>query len=196
MATIIEDGTGTGYAAKVDATGRFAVEAVSKDEYNEATTRGESYIVNSGYITYTGDSTTSAVLFLKNIGDTDIALIRYNLSVKSVSSGVTEDYGRWVFYRNPSNMVSGTGTEINNNNLNFGSSNSLSIESEKGQNGASFNGGTAYGSPLSEIGKTTFIEAAILIPKGSSLGISFVTPPNNTSIQVAIGLNMYAVIED
>jgi len=192
----LTDGTGKGFTAKVDATNRLHVDSIDRDTYANASSFGYAYTVNSGYITLTASSSTSGILFLKNDGDNDLSVVRFNLNCKS-SSGTTETHGRFVFYRNPISMTSGSGNSVTPRNLNFGSSNTLDVTTEIGQNGASFTSTSeVFGSPVVRLQDQLFVDSVVIIPKGSSFGISFVTPLGNTSIQVAVGLNVYVIEED
>lgn len=191
----IQDGTGGGYLTKVGVDNRMHTDSLTRDEYAVASRRGGAYTVNSGYITLSAASATSGILFLKNNGDKDLVLNRFNLSCKD-SAGTTQTHGRFIFYRNPSSMSGGSGNSATQTNLNFGSSNSLDISTEVGQNGATFTSLTSFGSPVTPLQNITFVDSVALIPKGASLGISFVTPTGNTSVQVAVGLNIYELDAD
>ena len=195
MAFEIKDGTGRGYIAKVDSGNRLHADSIVREEYAEAARIGSAYVVNSGYITLTGSSTTNAILFLENTGDKPLAVDRFNLSCKA-STGTSETHGRFIFYRNPVAMTGGTGTSASSSNLNFGSSNILSATTQIGQNIASFSSLTAFASPVVPLQNITFIDSVAILAKGSSLGISFVTPASNSSIQVAVGLNVFEVNGD
>ena len=192
----IQDGTGKGFIAKVDSNNRVHVDAISEGNYSAASDLGDAYTINSGYIALTGSSDTSAILFVKNNGDNPIGLVRFNLNNKA-SAGTTETHGRFVFYRNPGAMTGGTGTSVTPRNLNFGSSNTLTLSTEIGQNAASFtNTSEAFGSPVIPLQNQLFIDSVVVLPKGTSVGISYVTPASNTSVQVAVGLNVYEIRED
>jgi hypothetical protein len=191
----ITDGTGGGFGVKVDYRNRLYTETVQKEEYAEAAREGNAYTVNSGYVTLTGSSATSAILFLTNDGNNDIVIDRINLSVKD-SAGTTETHGRFIFYRNPGSMTNGTSVSVTTPNLNFGSSNTLEVTTERGQNGAGFTTTSdVFGSPVVPLQNITFISSVATLPKGSSVGFSFVTPTSNTSVQVAVGLNVYETLE-
>ena len=187
----ITDGTGGGFSVKVDSKNRLYTESVQKEEYAEAATEGKAFTVNSGYITLTNASATSGILFLKNDGDRDLIINRINLSVKD-SAGTTQTHGRFIFYRNPVSMTSGSGVSASPQNLNFGSSNTLDITTEIGQQAASFTvTSNVFGSPVVPLQNLTFIDSVVTLPKGSSVGFSFVTPTSNTSVQLAVGLNIF-----
>ena len=188
----ILDGTGKGFIARVDADNRLHVDAISQDEYAYASSEfGDAYTINSGYVTLTGSSTTNGVLFVKNNGDDPIVIQRFNLSCKA-STGTTETHGRYIFYRNPESMIAGSGVSITPQNLNFGSSNTLDVTAQRGQNITRFTvTSSVFGSPVTPLQNLTLIDSVAVIPKGSSLGVSFVTPVSNTSVQVAVGLNVY-----
>ena len=191
----ITDGTGGGFSAKVDFRNRIYTETVQKEEYAEAASFGNAYTINSGYVTLTTASATSGILFVKNNGDADLIIDRINLSVKD-SAGTTQTHGRFVFYRNPGSMTGGTAVSVSSNNLNFGSSNTLDISTERGQNAASFTSTSeVFGSPVIPLQNITFISSVATLPKGASVGFSFVTPTGNTSVQVAVGLNVYEKLD-
>lgn len=191
----ITDGTGGGFSAKIDSKNRIFTKTVQKEEYADATSFGNSYTINSGYVTLTAASATSGILFVKNNSNNDLVIDRINLSVKD-SSGTSQTHGRFIFYRNPGSMTGGSGVSVSSNNLNFGSSNTLDISTERGQNAASFtNTSEVFGSPVIPLQNITFISSVATLPKGSSVGFSFVTPVGNTSIQVAIGLNVFEKID-
>jgi hypothetical protein len=191
----ITDGTGNGFSAKIDSRNRIFTNTVQKEEYADAASFGNAYTINSGYVTLSAASATSGILFVKNNGDNDLIIDRINLSVKD-SAGTTQTHGRFIFYRNPGSMTGGSGVSVSSNNLNFGSSNTLDISSERGQNSATFTTTSdVFGSPVVPLQNITFITSVATLPKGSSVGFSFVTPVGNTSVQVAVGLNVFEKID-
>ena len=93
-------------------------------------------------------------------------------------------------------MVLGTGNPLIINNVNFGSSNTLNVDSEIGQTGALLAGGSAYLATVAPTENLTAEDAATVIPKGSSLGVFITPPPGNTSIEVSIGINLHKLTEE
>jgi len=185
----IQDGTGSKRKVRVSNSNRLYTESVSRTEREEESLLGEAYIVGSGFVTLTGTS-TSAVLYLKNNEDVDLVITRFLIGVKK-SSGGTENFITGIIYQNPTSMVLGTGNPLIINNVNFGSSNTVDVDSEIGQTGALLAGGSAYLATVAPTENLTSEAASTILPKGSSIGV-FITPPaGNTSIDVSVGINLH-----
>jgi len=185
----IQDGTGSSKKAKVSNSNRLFVESVTRSEREEEALLGEAYIVGSGFVELTTTG-TSAVLYFKNNEDEDLVVTRFLIGVKK-SVGGTENFITGIIYKNPTSMVSGTGNPLILNNVNFGSSNTLNIDSEIGQTGALLAGGSAYLATVAPTENLTAEDASTIIPKGSSIGVFITPPPGNTSIEVSIGINLH-----
>ena len=185
----IQDGTGSNRKARVNENNRLFTESTVRSEREEEALLGEAYIVGSGFVTLTGTS-TSAVLYFKNNEDFNLVISRFLIGVKK-SSGGTENFITGIIYQNPTSMVSGTTNPLIINNVNFGSSNTVDVDSEIGQTGALLVGGSAYLSIVAPTENLTSEAASTILPKGSSIGV-FITPPaGNTSIDVSVGINLH-----
>ena len=184
----IADGGGFGYKAGVTSNNRLKTTSIVLDESKNANNIGESFLVSSGYVTYTV-ATNQALLFIKNNEDRDLVVSRFNFNLQA-STGGAVDYGRFVFYKNPTSISGGTTRTVYN--LNFGSSVEFNIDLESG-NGAtsSFTGGEAFASPLIREGEVSFIDGNIILPKGTSFGIGYIPPTGNTSQAVAAAVNIF-----
>jgi len=185
----IQDGTGSSKKVKVSDSNRLFVESVTRSEREEEALLGEAYIVGSGFVELTTTG-TSAVLYFKNNEDEDLVITRFLIGVKK-SSGGTENFVTGIIYKNPTSMVSGTTNSLILNNVNFGSSNTLNIDSEIGQTGALLAGGSAYLATVAPTENLTAEDASTILPKGSSIGVFITPPPGNTSIEVSIGINLH-----
>ena len=185
----IQDGTGSSKKVKVSDSNRLFVESVTRSEREEEALLGEAYIVGSGFVELTTTG-TSAVLYFKNNEDEDLVITRFLIGVKK-SSGGTENFVTGIIYKNPTSMVSGTTNSLILNNVNFGSSNTLNIDSEIGQTGALLAGGSAYLATVAPTENLTAEDASTILPKGSSIGVFITPPPGNTSIEVGIGINLH-----
>ena len=185
----IQDGTGSSKKVKVSSNNRLFVESVTRSEREEEALFGEAYILGSGFVNLT-TSGTSAVLYFKNNEDVNLVITRFLIGVKK-SSGGTENFITGIIYKNPTSMVSGTTNSLILNNVNFGSSNTLNIDSEIGQTGALLAGGSAYLATVAPTENLTAEDASTILPKGSSIGVFITPPPGNTSIEVSIGINLH-----
>ena len=184
----IKDGTGGGYKVEVTSSNRLKATSIVLNESKNANSIGESFLISSGYVTYTA-ATNQALLFIKNNEDRDLIVDRFNFNLQS-STGGAVDFGRFIFYKNPTSITNGTTrTPVN---LNFGSSIEFDIDAESGNGStSSFVGGSTFASPLVGEGEVFFIEGNVVLPKGTSLGISYVPPASNTSQEVAVALNIF-----
>ena len=185
----IQDGTGSKRKVKVGNSNRLFTESTTRNEREEQSLIGEAYIVGTGFVNLT-TSGTSAVLYFKNNEDVDLVITRFLIGVKK-SAGGTENFVTGIIYKNPTSMVLGTGNPLIINNVNFGSSNTVDVDSEIGQTGALLVGGSAYLSIVAPTENLTSESASTILPKGSSIGV-FITPPaGNTSIDVSVGINLH-----
>lgn len=190
MSNNIKDGTGKGYLAKVDGTNKVQTRSVTEPGNLEACVAGEAYVITSGTITLTSAS-ESAVLYYQNDEDVDIILTRYNIGIKSTTSGTDTFATMTVYASNVTSMSDGSGNAALIVNSNIGSSKTLvTTNSERGIEGASING-TAGLNLFVPIERSTFITLNVVIPKGSAMGFSITPPTANTSIDVSLGLNVH-----
>ena len=94
MATIIQDGTGTGDRLRVTPFNRILAQSVNITEEDDAISRGDGYQIASGVITFTAPS-ASAVLYTKNDDDRDFVLDRAVLILGSAVGATSTD--DWTF---------------------------------------------------------------------------------------------------
>lgn len=169
---------------------KLSTTGIVRTEEREASLEGNAFLVASGYINFTVGGTPVAMIYIKNNEDSDLIIERFNSNLEDTTGG-SATYGRFVFYRSPEGLTSGSpGPTIAN--LNFGSSNILDIDFEIGDGSTStMTGGVAFGSPIIPIGQITFINGNIVLPKGTAFGISYIPPAGNTSQNVGVGLNVF-----
>jgi outer membrane protein assembly factor BamB len=180
----IKDGS-TGYVAEVDSSNRLQTYAVTINENNQANSKGRAYNINTDDITLT-DAVETPILYIKNNEDKDLHITALDLWAGTSTGGTATLGTKWVVERNPT-----AGTIISNatavdieSNRNFGSNNTLLVDSYKGATGNTMTGGTDHlvfrGTLLSRI----YVEIDEIIPKGSSIGIHVKPPTSNTSLIV------------
>jgi hypothetical protein len=185
---IIEDGTGTGKKLKVDNNNDLRTHSKTEPEAHHAAEVGDKFNINTGDVTLT-DATATSVLYIKNNEDSDLIVtsLIYNLGASTGGSGDV----RIDVYRNPTagtiidttptNVDYGTGVE---GNQNFGSNKILSVSAYKGTTADdNFTDGSISVSTRSAsiTGRLVVDLGAVVIPKGSSLGITYTPPTSNTS---------------
>ena len=96
---IIDDGTGSGYKAKVDSDNRVHTNAISREEVVQSVFLGNGYNINTGAVTITNDTTDNAIFYLKNNGNDDL-IVHEILIILGTSTGGVGD-GTLKVFRNP-----------------------------------------------------------------------------------------------
>jgi len=188
MAEIIKDGSGTGILAKVDSTNKLAVRGVVGSENLESIENGDLHFLSTGLVTLTSVN-ASAIFFMKNDEINDLQITQISIGAGQ-SSNATTDFLIVSSLRNATGL-SGSNPELTQINPNFGSAKILSITSEIGGEGTTSSGGTTGPSFFVQSQRTTQFNALLRIPKGQAFSISLTPPAGNTSISVAIAINLY-----
>ena len=193
MGLQIQDGSGNSYLASVDVNNRLRTFAITEPDVDNASELGNSYNYNTGVISLTS-SNTSAVFYIKNNDDTAI-IVPTLFYLLGNSTGGSGDVLITVL-RNPT-----TGTIIDNAvdmemagvNRNFGSSKSLLTDSYKGAEGTTFtNGDKVIESIFNQSPTRAAISVgAVVVPKGSSIGIEITPAAGNTSLDVEFAASVY-----
>lgn len=191
MAEVITDGTGTGYDAKVDNTNRLHTHAVTENKVEYASSRGDSYNINSGTMELT-TANESSVLYFKNNGnyESHIASIGFLLGNSTGGSG---DFNIAIV-KNCSlgTLVSDAIDVAINQNKNVGSSQQLTIDAYKGGEGKTLEDGTdLYYSLVAGSGRPYVISTGtVVIPKGGSIGVKVTPQTGNTSMNLQVFLSV------
>jgi hypothetical protein len=188
----IQDGTGKGYTAKVNSDNQLEVTSVSTQAEESASGKGFSYNINTGIITLT-NATKTPVLYIKNNEGYDLVIgtLIYQTGASTGGSGnILVDV-----FRNPTlgTIVSNASAVEMNINRNFGSSRALAVNAYKGATGNTMTDGTkAFESILATATQRIAVSTgAIIIPKGSSIGINITPPTGNTSMAVEFAVACY-----
>lgn len=195
MATIIQDGTGTGDRLRITPFNRLLAQSVTITEEDDAISRGEGYQIASGPVSFTS-STASSILYTKNDDDRDFVIDRCVLILGSaVGAGTTDD---WTFQvlRNPT-----AGTLIDNavaagiSNSNHGSANIPTGLNYKGVQGDTLTDGTGAAQPIKQSIDRIILPLGRRLPKGTSIGFKL-TPPAGTTSATALVVTHWWYDED
>jgi len=187
MSTAISDGR-THQTALVDSNNRLHTASITDPLPDHAAESGDKYNINTGDITLT-DATITSVLYLKNNEDSDLVItgLIYNLGNSTSGTGdVKIDIIRnpttgTMIDTTPQNVLVGTGVEANQN---FGSNKTLNIDAYKGTTADNdFTDGSVTISTRSAANTGRFFLSlgAVIVPKGSSIGVSYTPPASNSS---------------
>lgn len=191
----IKDGSGKGYEARVTENQRLSTITVSESIAATHAFTGDAYNVNTGTINLTS-ANKSALFYFKNNEDQDIVITAFFYLL-----GNTDGTGDTLVQieRNPTGgtLVSG-GTSFSPVNRDFGSKNTLTVDCLKGAEASTLTGsdGVAVESIFSGVGRQTVSVGAIVLRKGSSVGITVTPPASNTDMDVQIAMAIYKKTEN
>lgn len=179
----IKDGTGKGFAVGVTSNNRLLTSTVNESIFANAAETGDAYFVGTPTLTLT-NAAESALFFIKNNED-DKLIFENFFSTANATTGATQQIYTVNWYKNPTSISTVTATTPLNQN--FGSSNTLLATTIYGAQGATFTGGTLVASLVLPIAEFNQIPANLVLPKGSSFGVSITPPAGNTSLPVQFG---------
>jgi hypothetical protein len=165
---LIDDGKGQGYKARVDGNNRIHTQSVTESEAIHALELGDSYNLNTGLISITGDST---LIYIKNNEDKE-----YVLEAIALGSfeGITHSDDPYItLVRNPTggDLISDATAIDMNQNRNFGSSLTLDADVYKGKVGGTITGGNDIAFLQVTPGGRSFYSIDFILPKGASMAI-------------------------
>lgn len=164
----IEDGTGDGKSAKVDSNKRLHVQAITEAEAVQAAELGDSYNLNTGLISITGDAT---LIYLKNNEDKDIVVEALALGS---FEGITHSDDPYItIVRNPlaGDLISDATAISMNQNRNFGSTKTLLADAYKGKVSGTVTGGNDAAILQVTPGGRSFYTINFILPKGASMAV-------------------------
>lgn len=192
---IIENGVGNANKAFVDKNNQLHGASITRERFQDATIKGNSYNINTGLIGLT-TATESAILYFLNDEDSvngSSSFIVDAIAVGIDDEGTTTGMTTITIIRNPT-----TGTIIDttpvavdmNQNRNFGSNNTLSTTSlaYKGAEGDTLTNGDDIALFLQQPGTRAYYNLDFEITKGSSIGIKMDTDTSGGTTNVYCAL--------
>jgi hypothetical protein len=198
----IKDGS-TGNIAKVDLNKRVHTAGVNEELRDHAcdSTIAQKYNINTGDITLT-NATKTSVLYVKNNSDNDLVItaLIYNLGASTSGTGdvlidVLRNPTAGDIISNTNDCAVGPGVSANQN---FGSTNTMTGLFYKGATGeTALSGGavTVSTRSASNTGRIVISLGAVILPKGSSLGVDYTPPTSNTSQIVQFAAACYVLTQ-
>jgi len=193
---IIQDGTGKGYQVGVNVLNRLLVDANVQQAITTSTALGTCFKIGTGNITLTS-TTVSGLLYLKNSEDVDLLVGEILLSANQ-STGGASGVGTWTVVRTPTGgtLISAAPAASIRQNFNFGSTRPLVADVFKGVEGSTVTGGDTFTSQsgFQVPNRVVAPFSSVIIPRGSSLAITFTPPTSNTSIVVSAELSAFLAV--
>lgn len=164
----IEDGKGSGKEAQVDSQNRLRTHAVTESESLHASEEGTSYNLNTGLISISGDAT---LMYYKNTGIKDFLVEA--IAIASFDGITYSDKPYITLIRNPTggDLITDATPLDQNQNRNFGSTDTLAGLAYKGKVGGTVTGGEDIALLQTPTSGRSFFTTNFVLPKGSSIAI-------------------------
>lgn len=194
MSTIIQDGSGNGFSAKVDSSNRLLVKGVTRTEFENSTFEGNAYNINTFNINVTV-GTETALLYLKNNDNRAMVIAAWFIGT-GIQGASPTSLPLFQVYSNPTGgtLLSG-GTPVAAINRLVGSANELDADILAGDGSSS----TATGyDPVPILYQTqgtsqrAFGNVYITLQRGASLVVT-ATMNGAQNIDVYTGFQVYLV---
>ena len=188
--TMLKDGTGQGFRARIDQNNRIATNTIVGSRELDATEDGNAYQIVSARVTLT-TANPSGLLYIQNLDSTSFVLDRVVFLWGSSTGGAGNDLG-FQTQRNPTG-----GTLISNavaagvSNSNHASAKTPNSLQYRGVEGDTLTGGTGVTLPLKDTGGRQLFPLNRVLGQGSSIGWVVTPPSGNTSLDVVIVAHMY-----
>lgn len=191
MSDFIQDGTGSGYRAKVDSDNHLHTRSVSESGGTDAAVVGNLYNINTETINLTS-ANSSALLYLRNTDTVPWILNRVFYNAGPSTGGSADFLAEVVANPTTGTLITG-GTAIDAHNLNFGSPQTLEATVLKGAEGDTITDGTVRVSTIIPVSGTRVLIAfdSIILEAGSSIGVRITPQTGNTSMDIQVGFNLY-----
>jgi len=190
MSIVIEDGNGKGFTAGVTKNNRVQVSGINLTLTEAATESGDTYNINSSAITLT-TSGESGILYLKNNENRNLIIDNIIINIKDYVG--TDGQPTLKIYKKPTaGTLISAATTGSQSNRNYGSSKTLDITNYEGVEGSTI---TASDSslevylPSTALGTLISFSTIIVLPKGSSVAVSYTPPSGITSVDIVAAFN-------
>ena len=191
MTDFIQDGTGTGYRAKVNSSNRLTVDSIETTAESLASSMGDSFNVSNDIVEITSDAQT-ALIHINNTNSEDWIITRVYFHFGGSTGGVGS--GEFCMVKNATagTLISG-GATVTPVNANFASAKLLVGEFLQGTDGSTVTDGTEFLRTIvpSFTSRNIIPFDSVVIPPGASLSLQFKPPAGNTSLKAQLGVNFF-----
>lgn len=182
--TIIQDGSGKSFTARVDSTNRLFTRTVTEDRQLEGTLNGDTFAVGTPYLTQTG-ATENGLLYFSSTEDLDLFATTFSSQARFTTGGTFSNYLIQLYTGIAASSLTGTWVDFTPLNLNFGSSDSISGTFKYGSPaGAAGFSGTPKFQLAFPINVYNQITTSLVFPKGIGVLLTVTPPTSNTSMPV------------
>lgn len=189
MPDTIRDGSGSGSLARVDANRRLHALAVALTDDEEANLNEDAYSISTGLLTLT-TAGESSVFYLMNNEARKLHIKSVVFSIGPSTGGSASDSCRVRIYKNPTagTIVDDAVDVSTSSNRNFSSANVLAANIYKGGEGKTFTDGLVHLEGLLNPGSRATLSTDEILPRGSTIGITYEPPDGTTSMDIMVGV--------
>ena len=183
---MIRDGKGRGYLASINSDNQMVTRATAIEQRLHSTIDEFYYEATTGVVTLT-DANETGIIYLKNDNTQGLVMVidRFFFDIWASTSGTGG--GTLKYYRNPT--ITG-GTDIVPNNTNYGSVKTATGTFKKST--TTMTAGTVWWtSYITASCSIALEEGRIVLPAGSSHGVSVAAPTGNTSMALSMNVAFY-----
>jgi len=184
MPDTLRDGKGRGYLASVNQDQQLVTRAIGVEQRLKSTIDAHYYEAATGQLTIS-DAAETFIIYVQNDDDDKILVIDRVFWDIWESTGGTGG-GILKYYLKPT--ITG-GTVIIPNNTNFGSTNTMNATCLRSL--TTMAGTVWWTGYIAAATSVALEEGRIVLPSGSTFGISAQAPAGNTSMKIAINVAMY-----
>lgn len=188
---VILDGLGKGYQAGVTLNNRLMTTGVNLTLTEAATESGDTYNLNSTETTLTSTN-ESAMFYLKNLEETNVIVTSILVNIMDYVG--TAGQPILNIYRNPKGgTIVNSASDCNDQNRNYGSTNSLDKDCFQGVEGSTLTGqDNIVPVYLPSTAALTLVDFStiIVLPKGASVGVSWTPPSGMTSTKIIVAMTV------
>lgn len=177
MTTIITDGTGKGFLAKVDDQNRLLTRSTADTRYDEASVSGESFNLNTEFVSITV-GTETPLLYFKNNEPNDVIVVGWFIGI-GIAGGTPTEHALMRVYGG-ANTVSG-GVDIPVTNRRIGSGRAFDFTAKRQDSGT----------PLSVTLPSTPVLYQTQTAASRVFGTVYLTVPRSQTLTVTCQLNGY-----
>ena len=191
MTDFIQDGTGTGYRAKVTNDNKLTVDSVETTAESLASLNGDSFNISNDIIDITSDAET-ALIHIRNTNSEDWVITRVYFHFGGTTGGVGSGEFSMITNATEGTLIS-AGAPVTAVNANLGSAKLLVGEFLQGVTGSTITNGSEFLRTIipSFTSRHIIPFDSVIVPPGASLSLTFKPPAGNTSLKAQLGVNFF-----
>ncbi len=190
MSVIVVKNGRSGDTMRVDSKNRAHTFATAQTEWEAAIKDGRAFLIATDLITLTS-ANESAIFHVKNNETQSIIINDFFFQAGTSTGGVNADIVRTDYFAATGGTLISNAVPAITANLNASSTKTLSVSAFKGVEGDTLTGQVATAKGFFFTTSHFEQSSGFVIPLGGTLSLSVTPPASNTSLKVAIILNVY-----